>query len=84
MWFEQLAVWCQDAALADAVEQRRLDAALELANALAYGRLCDVQFFRGQGKGFMFGNREEGVDLIQLHGRLILFQIGMKIMKIMN
>ena len=67
MWFKGLAIGCQDAAFADAIEQRCVDTAFELANAFANRGLGDVQLFGRERKRFELGDGEKGIDLIDLH-----------------
>ena len=90
MRFKGLAIRCQDAAFADAIEQRCVDAAFKLADTFAYRGLGDVQFFGRERKRFELGDGEKGIDLVDLHVisdlvvPMLLFLKGMKIMKIMN
>ena len=67
MRFKGLASRCQDAAFADTVEQRCIDAAFELADAFAHRGLGDVQFFGRERKRCELGDGEKGIDLIDLH-----------------
>ena len=90
MGFKGLAIRCQNAAFADAVEQGCVDTAFELVDAFAHRRLSDVQLFGCERKGFEFGDGKKGIDLIDLHvisDRVVTalpFLMGMEIMKIMN
>ena len=90
MRFKGLAIRRQDAAFADAIEQRRVDTVFELADAFAHRGLGDVQFFGRERKRFELGDGEKGIDLVDLHVisdlvvPMLLFLKGMKIMKIMN
>ncbi len=81
---ERRAIGGEDAALANAIEQRNIHAGFELANAFTDRGLGDVQPLGSERKRLEFGDGQEGIDLIELHGIFQLFQKGIEIMKIMN
>ena len=90
MGFKGLDIRCQNAAFADAVEQRCIDTAFELVDAFAHRGLGDVQLFGRERKRFELGDGKKGIDLIDLHVisdpvvPVRAFLKGMKNMKIMN
>ena len=55
---------------AEAVEQAHAQLLFQAGDALAYGRLGQVQALAGFGKTASFGNGDKGVEVGQIHGTL--------------